>query len=555
MQDWLIGLSDNDKTEDQLLQEALESLPPDELMKLAYDINPTSRPTAVEDLQIKIAQAEQHGRELAAQHGNELEKQALLGLLAKAGKGLMGAVGGGGGAAAGGLGSTVKNIAKDVATSKITSGIGNTLSSAKPSNVAPMAGAAQGGGVMKYAGVASAVAGAAGKPGIGQQVAGFFHRNPGAGVALAGAGVGALTAGRDPQTGQKQYLRGAMMGGLAGAAADAVADGRIGNKMKQMVTRQNNPVLGQGARRYMTESALATRPGGGGAAANLAKRAPSAGAPELQPFPGHTQGPLEGAVKLAYLKAHINKVANQQTLNYDPATKTFTRVHQQPSLAANQLDRSGMNLGQLGVGDIQQGHQEPVRRADPDPYQRKPVPQTAAPAGTPGQQYASHGGDVMSSAPAPAPRVAPAAQAAPVARAAGTPPPIPAAARRAVPPPIPAAARAMKPAAGLAGAIAKIAGSRFSAFSEMANKHPGTTGAALLGGYGALTGAVSPSDGDSKGESALKRGLIGAGVGAGIGHAAGRMDRSVALGKVPVGQAVSTGHNRHVMEAAAKATS
>lgn len=371
---WLAQLSDApEKTAEQVLAEAIDTFSASELHSLLTDLEPSWRPSQVGELQTKVAHHEQLGRDLARE---QMSKEALLGAALTAGRALLGG---------GGLGAAAKSVGKDMAMGAIGNKITGALKPAgQPAASAAMGGSSMGGGGFKYAGLLA---------GAGRQVAGFMHRNPGAAMTLGGAAVGAVTAPRDPQTGEKQMLRGALMGGGLAAGANAVSKGQLADKMKTMVTRQNNPILGQGARRYMTESALMTREGGGGAAAALARQAPAPGAapapgtrapvtaptspaandwatahanmqaqiaaqhgpkgPMPEMFTNYAGGPTTGTVKVASLGDFIkaaaqHKQANRSSLVYDPATKTFTRQHQT------------MSSGQGAMPDIQAGSTAPL---------------------------------------------------------------------------------------------------------------------------------------------------------------------------------------------------
>lgn len=421
MMNWLVGLSSPRVTEEDLLNETLREMRVEELQKLAFDVDPTSRPTHVDELRDKIFHAEKQGRELAHEHGT-LDKIAFLpALAAGAGRLLAGS----------GAKSLAGGVVKDMAISGAANKVMGALKPAAPA--ASAAGEVAGG--FKYAGIAGNVASAVAKPGLGQQVAGFFHRNPGAAMTFGGAALGAAMAPRDPQTGQKQYLRGALVGGGVAAGANAVSGGRIADNMKRMVTRQNNPVFGQGVRRYATEAAYATRP----KVVPTGAAAPTAAAPAASEYMG---GPTMGNIKVAeqafmsmspaqqilfvagggtiektallgvddvaggmlgYMQGKHQaergekhnfgglqlaslllpggagyqvgralghskeKKANQQTLTYDPATKTFTRQHLTPSAGSN-------DLAQMGARPIPAGHTEPVRST---------LARAARPAGVP----------------------------------------------------------------------------------------------------------------------------------------------------------------------------
>lgn len=469
MQGWLTKMAEEAKSDDELLRDTLENLPPSMLQELAMEFDPSLRPTEMEAMEVKIAKANRMGQELAYEHGDKLEKQAFIGpMIAGAARLAAGA------GAKRAIGTAVGTAAKDAvlggATKAITNGIRSTGSSAMA------------GGGFNYGKVAGL-----NLAGMGRQAAGFLHQHPGAAVTLAGAGAGALMAPRDPQTGQKQYLRGAVMGGGLAAGANALSQGRIADKAKHMVTRQNNPIFGQGARRYAIESAYqTTRPGaaaaasaaapvsGGGSAASSYRGGPTMGQVKLsyvgiddliggvighhqgkkqsERGEGHTFGGKQIASALLIpggagyqlgryighnsekekkafspagliLRAAFEKQANRATLTYDPATKTFTRQH----LTAD------TTMGSSGSDVIPAGRMEPVGRPLREPA-RGPAPASLGPSRGTSQVHTMHGGDVMSSSPRPG--VA--------ARVAGTPPPIPAAARR-----------PMGGFAGMAGAAAK----------------------------------------------------------------------------------------------------
>ena len=156
----------------------------------------------------------------------------------------------------------------------------------------------------------------------------------------------------------------------------------------------------------------------------------------------------------------LYKLANRQTLSYDPATKTMTRQHLTPSLASNSLVSGGGTLASpgLAMGDIQAGTRAPVPSHVSDGPR---APLTAAesslirPSGGQSQAYSLHGGDVMSSSPAPGVAARPQATPRPIA----APPPIPAAARAAKSP-IAAGAGAALHAAPKPPALPSLAGAR-----------------------------------------------------------------------------------------------
>lgn len=270
----------------------------------------------------------------------ETEKTAMLPLL-----GGMAARMVGGQAAKQGIKSIAGDVAKNMVVDKAT----NALSRPRPT--AP----AQSPGGFKYASFVSSIgnqaknfaSGLGGKaPGtLGQKLVGGMVRNPGA--ALMGAGMigGAVTAPRDPVTGEKQYIRGAITGGALGGGAYALG---AGNKLRHAVVSPKGPqVFGERAGAYAREATKATGP----TAARVAAKpvTPPTSAPPTTPVPPtpeppYTGGPVRGTPKLA----------NRQTLTYNPATKSFTRTHLTASPAGD--------LSAIGAADIPAGHSAPVSR-------------------------------------------------------------------------------------------------------------------------------------------------------------------------------------------------
>lgn len=332
---WLAKFAEQQKSEAEVLQDTFETLPKSMLEEYQNSFDPESRPTEMDAMVDKIADAERMGRELATDKA--LEKTALLGALMGAAKGF----------ATGGIGGAALGAAKAGVQDAVVGGASKAVSGAlKASSGGAGSGFSYGG---KFAGVMGNLGGVANK------AVGFLHQNPGAAVTLAGAAGGAMLAPRDQQTGQKQYLRGALMGGGLAAGANALSQGRIADKAKSMVTRQNNPVLGQGVRRSVITSAYkGTRPGAGaaasavpnsnpvaGAAGPVAEAAPFAAAPGAAPaaagsvspnflqrlrnrFSGtgsgagaageaiHAGGPYMGQVKIASIGQYIEKLAMQK---------------------------------------------------------------------------------------------------------------------------------------------------------------------------------------------------------------------------------------------------
>lgn len=467
MNSWLVAMAERKKTDEDELREALESLPASELQKLAYAADPLSRPTRIEEMAGKIETAVIQGQQLAHEHGPELEKQALAFLAPLAGK-LVAGLGGrlaAGKAVKGLAGNAVKGMATDAVTgaagkaisglkpqapaaaaagevaggfkyagfgaagAMVNSTLGRSATSfmkASPANAArgltpsaggrsaasTMTGSTPGQSAQKLAGIMNSIGtaakGATSKGGLLQRAAGYAVRNPGTALTAMGAVGGAVMAPRDPQTGQKQYLRGAMMGGGLAAGANAISGGSIANKMRASVMNRESPLLGQGARSYLMESAANTKhlypkPG---AAVGAAGAGSAAGAAD-----GYRGGPTMGQVK----------IANRSTLTYDPATKTFTRQNVTPSMASSSQVPGG-TLADIGVPNIQAGQKQPLMQPGREAVRAAPV----RPSGIPSQAHALQGGNVMSSSPRPGVGAAP-------MRAAATPPPIPAAARMAGP--------------------------------------------------------------------------------------------------------------------------
>lgn len=259
MMDWLVKLAEAQKSEDQVLREKVETLPEPMLNDLVWQADPSSRPTNLEDMMAKIANAERLGRELAREM---TEKDAGV---------LNTVMGGIKGFATGGPGGALMGAAKEGVKDAVVGGVSKAVSNAVRPPAAAGGAMAPAVGGFSYGKSASLNLG-----GMGQKAMGFFHRNPGAAITLAGAGIGAMMAPRDPQTGQKHYLQGALAGGGLAAGANALTQGRMGDKLRQYVTRQNNPIFGQGVRRSVIESAYKTRPGAAGAVSAGAAAAPAA---------------------------------------------------------------------------------------------------------------------------------------------------------------------------------------------------------------------------------------------------------------------------------------
>ncbi len=424
---WLAKLAEQTKSDDEVLHDTLENLPKSMLEQLSYDLDVAPRPTQMDDMQEKIAEATRMGRELAASQGEQLEKVGLA-FLAPLAAGAARMIGGQ--VAKQGLKSMVGGVAKNVAKDAVINGASKAVSGAVGSLRPPTGGAAPAGGGFNYGKFAGLNLG-----GLATRAAGYAIRNPGTAATVAGAGVGAMMAPRDPQTGQKQYLRGAVMGGGLAAGANALSGGAIGNKMRSAVMNRETPALGQKTRSFFMDAAKATKGSYGKPAA-----VPAAGAGAGATAGEYRGGPTMGQVKLAALQDVLReKLANRSTLVYDPANKTFARhnITADASMGA-------------GAGDvIPAGHVEPAGRALREPA-RGPAPAGLGPSSGSAQTHILHGGDVLSSSPRPG--IA--------ARAAGTPPPVPAAAMRAKAPAggvIGMGAAAAKPKLpNLAGAVSLV---------------------------------------------------------------------------------------------------
>lgn len=370
MNSWLIGLSSRPQTEEEVLKSTLRELPVSELEKLAFDIDPLSVPTKAEILHEKLAAAEKNGRELARENG-VLQKIAFVPALL-AGAARLAPLAGRAVGALGGAKSVIGGVAKDMAIGTAANKVMGALKPAAPA--ASAAGEVAGGFKYAFAG------------GLLQRAAGYAVRNPGTAVTAAGALGGALMAPRDAQTGQKQYLRGAVMGGVGMAGVNAVSNGALANKMRSSVMNRQSPLLGQGTRQYLMDSAAATKakmPSAGGyvgkavpdMTAHTTPVPPSAGEQAVRAMPkpstpgwssahrgmqeaqertsllnsltpNNLPAPRPAAVKLAeqrffsltpaqqILFVAIEKKASQE-LAYNPATRTFVRPQQQAPMAGS----------------------------------------------------------------------------------------------------------------------------------------------------------------------------------------------------------------------------
>jgi hypothetical protein len=409
MNDWLVGFSSHPPTNEELLRDSVDALRGSALgWEVECALDPSLRTTHVEKMAAKIETAARQGRELAHENA-ELDKIAFIpALLAGAGR----AVG-----ALGGAKGIIGGVAKDMAISGAANKVMGALKPAAPA--AATAGEIAGGFKYAFAG------------GLLQRAAGYTVRHPGTALTAAGAIGGAMMAPRDPQTGQKQYLRGAVVGGMGAAGVNALSNGAIANKLRSSVMSRESPLLGQGTRKYLMDSAAvgsgkvpnasgkgylkgpAAAPQAATAASasptpttseavsqmprahppewqaahqgvqemqersQLQQQMPRAAAAQPPPVPaavrlggsspmgGYKGGPTFGMPKAAQARfvglspaeqilfVAMEKKANQQTLTYDPATKTFTRQHLTPS-------SGGDAVRGTGAAPIPAGHTEAV---------------------------------------------------------------------------------------------------------------------------------------------------------------------------------------------------
>ncbi len=333
MSNWLIELSSRPPTDEEILRSTFEDMSVSELTKLASDIDPSSVLTNAEKLHEKLAAAEKSGRELAHEN-SALQKIAFVPALL-AGAARLAPMAGRAVGALGGAKGIIGGVAKDMAIGTAASKAIGALKPAAPA--ASAAGEIAGGFKYAFAG------------GLLQRAAGYVARNPGTAATAAGALGGALLAPRDAQTGQKQYLRGAVMGGVGVAGVNALSNGALANKMRSSVMNRQNPLLGQGTRQYLMDSAAAGK-GKSPISSSLRSKqtqysttpAPTAvpvAAPSTPIAPSstpYTGGPTMGTAKLAgqrfiqmtpaeqILFVALEKRANQ-ALVYEPATRTFVR--------------------------------------------------------------------------------------------------------------------------------------------------------------------------------------------------------------------------------------
>lgn len=431
---WLSYLSDTENNSTQDLQNSLDSLPQDELLKLASEFGLIDDGSYIEEMAEKIAAAERMGRELAHEHGDALEKEAIAPLVGTLARGVVGgAVGGAVKGAVSGGAKNVTNVANGVGGGfKYAAILGAQVPESiehasipyeirkkqyskyvdekskeeptgylKGTTVGGLLGAGLGAGFGALSGLgirggarAGALAGGSiggvvgglggalsahrdkksiesakqmannpelidenianhvgeihrarraedrfhrwsdrlehqdlmrslGKyaskektaliPGlktVGQKLVGGAVRNPTAALAAGGALGGAIMAPRDPQTGEKQRLKGALTGASIGTAAGIVG----GNKLRHAILNRKNPILGEGVANYARQATKATHkpPSAEQTAAKLKSiedrvdrsawtpgRAPAR--PQVSSIPAQTSyagGPVAGVPKL-----------------------------------------------------------------------------------------------------------------------------------------------------------------------------------------------------------------------------------------------------------------
>jgi hypothetical protein len=397
MTDWLTQLSEREPTAEDALESSVSSLSKNDLKELSYSTGVAERPTLASDMSNKIARAEKLGKELAREQYIDEEIDKFANLLGMAGKALGPVT-----TAMGAAGNTSSNMAKI-----------NT----------PLPGA----GGVKQANLASSAAKAI-KPSIGQHIAGFAVRNPAAASTAIGAGAGYALAPTDSQTGQKHHLTGMAAGGALGLMGGLAG----GNTLRRAVVGKKE-ILGKGVAQYARDATNATKgtwphAASASAQADKAKRVadmkarvgstqappPYTGGPTMNsggsvPYSGeHSAGdppwafganpfrkaafaflsPM-GKIKAAAISS--TKVANVQSLKYDPASKSFARHHL----------TTDTSLG-VGAGDvIPTGAVEQVKKNVSSVPRSGPNPSAVRPSGVPGETF-QYGNAVTSARRIPA---------------------------------------------------------------------------------------------------------------------------------------------------------
>lgn len=466
----------------------------------------------------------------------EAEKVAWIPAALAAGRALLpgAAKAVGGQVAKKGIGTTVGGMAKQMGKDVLVDGATNMASNAFSRARQPAQQAAPAAGGFKYAkaggaaglvsnlsGQAKNLAGSVGGKGagtFGQKLVGGMVRNPGAALIGAGALGGAIMAPRDPVTGEKQYLKGALRGGVVGGGAYALGGG---NALRKAVVNPKGPqIFGEQAGAYARNAAKVTAPSAAGrsgtqamkslttdlaghaapaAAANRAAIAPELPAPTPASFqvpvlPKHVSGPastpgpsvqvdpklMKEHDALARRQAQIRNVGTggggsvqtrgllggqvqtqvpgNHTVSGEMKAKFANRQTLTYDPATKSFTRTHLTADTTmgtGAGDVlPAGHREMVTGHQAESVPRGPAPTGLRPSPGPSQVFTSAGGNVMSSAPAAGAAARPQVSARPMA----APPPIPAAAR--MKSPIAAGAGAAMRAAPKAPSLPSLAGAR-----------------------------------------------------------------------------------------------
>jgi hypothetical protein len=308
---WLEELAKTDADriaeENSELQSTIDSLPLVETLAMADDFGILSVSPNMDSMKEKISMAEKVGSELAREHGDQLEKAALLPLI---GTGLKAIAGGlASGAVKGAVSGGVKNVT-DVAHGAAGgfkyahNRIAITYRDDKRTSVQKkkdddddlnrMMSALK----MHKEKVALSLPGLGGAGTLGQKIVGGLVRHPQYALPAVGAVGGALMAPRDPQTGQKHYLKGALLGAGLGVGANVTG---VANKARHAILNPSNPLLGEGVANYARQATKATGPAANRALAGAVKDTVPAASTQLakQRVPsGATMGPVSGTPKL-----------------------------------------------------------------------------------------------------------------------------------------------------------------------------------------------------------------------------------------------------------------
>lgn len=197
--DWLVKMAEQAVSDEAVLEDALSSLPYDDLVELSTDEEVVPKEDQLDVMQAKMAQADQMGRELARVHGDELQKEAFLPLLA----GLAGRAAGGGL-----LRRAVGGIIKDKAIGAVGSAVGSGVQKARQGFQQPAA----------------------------QQVAKFASEKTAFVDQIAGYAVGRHYGKKQKERGEKHDF-----GGLQ--AASLLAPGGIGYQIGRNVSHKEKKAL------------------------------------------------------------------------------------------------------------------------------------------------------------------------------------------------------------------------------------------------------------------------------------------------------------------------